>query len=259
MVRCNPGVPYIHTQEFLNPRSMPTPAVAAALVSLISGALFKLSVDMALSLLVLSFFIGVIVFTSKEFCSMRRWARGFFYILNSLIIFAMATAFHSSLEQDDLSGKLPLLQTVHAEEGIKEGLTAHRPEQRRPFFHDWTRSTRAQTIPGRPDDTITITKTQDLGIIRSWLASVGAIVPKYELSATIDPDLIEGEIESVTWRLPRSDFERPGSKGRGVPPISTSMNSRSRRWALISNFRFWLGSELNCRQTSNGRVSLRFT
>jgi len=41
-------------------------------------------------------------------------------------------------------------------------------------------------------------------------------VPKYELSATIDPDLIEGEIESVTWRLPRSDFERPGSKGRGA-------------------------------------------
>ena len=87
MVRYNPGVPYIHTQEFLNPKSMPTPAVAAALVSLISGALFKLSVDMALSLLVLSFFIGVIVFFSKEFCSMRRWARGFFYILNSLKCF----------------------------------------------------------------------------------------------------------------------------------------------------------------------------
>ena len=54
-------------EDFLNPKSMPTPAAAGAIVAVISGALFKnFGLSVAFCTVTLSFMVGLIVFQSLE-------------------------------------------------------------------------------------------------------------------------------------------------------------------------------------------------
>jgi hypothetical protein len=77
------------SQDFLNPSSMVTPGVAGGIVMLITNSLinqFDLSgPKVALGL---SFLVGTLVFLAK---TVPFWQRVIYYMLNSLIIFAMAT------------------------------------------------------------------------------------------------------------------------------------------------------------------------
>ncbi len=75
--------------DFLNPSSMITPGVAGGIVMLITNSLinqFDLSgPKVALGL---SFLVGALVFLAK---TVPFWQRLIYYVINSLIIFAMAT------------------------------------------------------------------------------------------------------------------------------------------------------------------------
>ena len=77
------------SQDFLNPSSMITPGVAGGIVMLITNSLinqFDLSgPKVALGL---SFLVGALVFLAR---TVPFWQRVIYYVLNSLIIFAMAT------------------------------------------------------------------------------------------------------------------------------------------------------------------------
>lgn len=79
----------MNNQDFLNPKSMLTPGIAGGTVMLITNALinqFDLSgPKVALGL---SFLVGSLVFLTKI---VPIWQRLIYYVLNSLIIFAMAT------------------------------------------------------------------------------------------------------------------------------------------------------------------------
>jgi len=79
----------MQTKEFLNPKAAIAPAVAGGTVMLITNALinqFDLSGPKVA--LCLSFLIGALVFVTN---AIPLWQRLIYYVLNSLIVFAMAT------------------------------------------------------------------------------------------------------------------------------------------------------------------------
>jgi hypothetical protein len=129
-------------EEFVNPKSMTTPGAMAALVATVAGAFFSMfGIGLPPSLIVLSFFVGVVVFYSKEFADpkMTKWAKGFFYVLNSIIIFAMATGTHALLDREKRNPTRPgvsFLATAYAQ-GAQQSPTVL--TQKRPFFYDWTK------------------------------------------------------------------------------------------------------------------------
>ena len=62
----------ITVEEFVNPKSMITPGAAAALVAVVAGACFSMfGIVLQWSLIALSFFVGYVVFYSKEFKLLR--------------------------------------------------------------------------------------------------------------------------------------------------------------------------------------------
>lgn len=81
-------------QDFLNPKSMMTPAAAAATMMFIVNGLGVAFPELSLRLvaLVVSFLIGSIVFMSKSPAVSAVWAKGVYWVLNSLIIFAFGFA-----------------------------------------------------------------------------------------------------------------------------------------------------------------------
>lgn len=130
------------TDEFVNPKSMVTPGFAAATVATIAGALFSMfGIALPAALIILSFFTGAVVFHSKEFADpeMKGWAKGFYYILNSLIIFAMATGTHAVLDKGKGKGTSiaeagsPFFVAAYAQEGPQNPPLL---KQERPFFYD---------------------------------------------------------------------------------------------------------------------------
>ena len=145
----------VHIEDFLNPKSMPTPAAAGAIVALIAGALFKnFGISVAFCSVVLSFMIGLIVFQSKEFQSGKSSfiTKAILYIVNSLIIFAMATGTTS----------------VMAEELIV---------QERPYFYDWTKSQGSTMAHGQsensPYDISIEVQREDRGAFRRVMEDAG--------------------------------------------------------------------------------------
>lgn len=75
--------------EFLNAKSMLTPGIAGATAMLITNALSsQFGLMPNYTGLVISFMFGLIVFKSKG--KIKKWERGVFYCLNSLVIFSIA-------------------------------------------------------------------------------------------------------------------------------------------------------------------------
>ena len=129
-------------EEFVNPKSMITPGAAAAVVATVSGAFFSMfSIALPVALLIFSLFVGAIVFYSKEFAEegMGIASKIFFYALNSLIIFAMATGTHAVLDNRTTSvawNTTSFVQPAHAQE---KATNIPLLKQNRPLFYDWTR------------------------------------------------------------------------------------------------------------------------
>jgi hypothetical protein len=75
-------------KEFLNAKSMATPGIAGAVAMLITNTLVQqFELPGKWIALGLSFLLGTLVFSDR---SSAIWQRGLLYVLNSLIIFAMA-------------------------------------------------------------------------------------------------------------------------------------------------------------------------
>ncbi len=94
-------------QDFLNPKSMMTPAAAAATMMFIVnglGAAFP-ELSLRLAALVVSFLIGSIVFASKSPAVSALWAKGVYWVLNSLIIFAFGFASNNYMAEANAQPK----------------------------------------------------------------------------------------------------------------------------------------------------------
>ena len=216
------------TEEFVNPKSMVTPGFAATIVATIAGALFTMfGIALPATLIILSFFVGCIVFHSKEFADpkMRRWSKAFFYILNSLIIFAMATGTHSVLDQRKSShaeAGIPFIRAVYAQE-IQPGCPVLKQE--RPFFYDWTTAT--PRSEARPGDKVIVRfmAEQDFGKVKGFFVSAGLVMPTYKMQLEIDKAKLPGEIKSVTWHLPEYFAKKTVTVSEGTKNCGVSIDA----------------------------------
>lgn len=184
-----------HIEDFLNPKSMPTPAAAGAIVSLIAGALFKnFGLSVAFCTIALSFLIGLIVFQSREFKSKSSsiWSKGLLYIINSLIIFAMATGTTSVMANDVV-------------------------DQKRPLFYDWTKQGEDASGLIKEDSKLT---GQDYEIkvelvngnkskIKSWLENTGILTKEYQAKISLLPKNKEAtnKVKNVEIYFPEKELD----------------------------------------------------
>jgi hypothetical protein len=75
--------------EFLQPKAMLTPGIAGGVTMLIANALWvAFSLPPRWTSLVLSFLVGLLVFVARG--GVPMWQRAVYYVLNSLIIFAVS-------------------------------------------------------------------------------------------------------------------------------------------------------------------------
>ena len=198
----------ITIDEFVNPKSMITPGAAAGLVAAIAGACFSvLGIVLPWLLVLLSFFVGCVVFFSKEFSdpAMTKGAKCFFYTLNSLIIFAMVTGTHSVLDRTDTStaASVSFNHSAYAQ-GAKQKI--HSLDQKRPFFFDWTKENSLPMATDSEDNGIVITTDEDLGRLTELFVDLGLIMPKYSIQIEIERSKFSEEVKSVTWDLPKAYF-----------------------------------------------------
>ncbi|USD33786.1 MULTISPECIES: hypothetical protein [Vibrio] len=180
-------------EEFLNPKSMPTPAAAGAIVALISGAFFKnFGLSVAFCSIALSFLVGLMVFQSNEFKldKTSKLTKVILYVINSLIIFAMATGTTS----------------VMAEEII---------EQNRPYFYDWTQ--RNQALPFNELENASNEKyeirvellPQESTSLKSWLEGKGILTKNYHtvIQVVSKQDNQPATFNEAKIIFPKNDFD----------------------------------------------------
>lgn len=199
----------IEIQEFVNPKSMMTPGAAAAVVATTSGACFAtLGINIAFSLVILSFFVGSVVFHSAEFKDGKMgWgAKLFFYVLNSIIIFAMATGTHAVLDKRSPTinslNDLIHIQSAYADE-LSEKATI---KQSKPIFLDWTKTPISDENARTLDSPITVQVEQAGSQFRKLLTNAGVVTPEYSVTIDIDQARLPTTIESVKWELPKDYF-----------------------------------------------------
>lgn len=206
-------------KEFINPKSMLTPGPVAAMVATASGALFiGFGLRLPISLLILSFLFCCVVFYSNEFqdANMSRGAKVFFYVLNSIIIFAMATGTHAVLDRTDKAGVPPgshssrsfFMGSVYAAEleTPKEVV-----KQKRPLFYNWTKSGELVIKAGPTGSAQAVqydVEKKNYGAFKEALVGLWFIVPDYKVRVKIDPSEIEGEVSAVTYKLPKGYFDK---------------------------------------------------
>ncbi len=203
----------ITVEEFINPKSMITPGAAAAIVAMVAGAFFSMfGIALPASLIILSFFVGAMVFYSKEFADpkMTKLAKGFFYILNSIIIFAMATGAHAVLDKKkgaySLETGASLLRAVYAQE-MQQGIPLLKQE--RPFFYDWTKGNPVpKTSTPASKDIVKYKVEKDFGAVKGVFVNVGLVTPDYKVQVEIDKSKLAGEVKSVMWDLSQGYFPK---------------------------------------------------
>lgn len=202
----------INTEEFVNPKSMATPGFLAAAVASVAGAVFSMfGIALPAALIILSFFFGAVVFHSKEFADpqMKKWTKWFFYILNSLIIFAMATGTHSVLDKRG--------RTSVADTRILSFSAAYAAEaqpdipllkQERPIFYDWTSITRHPSERIDEKSILKYTAEKDFGTVKGVFVAAGLATPDYKVRIEVDKSKLPDEVKSVTWKLPAAYFTK---------------------------------------------------
>ena len=78
-------------QDFINPKSMMTPGIAGGMMMfIVNGVAFAFpELPARILALILSFLIGSIVFTAQSKTPSPIWAKGVYWVVNSLIIFVV--------------------------------------------------------------------------------------------------------------------------------------------------------------------------
>src|SRR5437660_8148790 len=80
----------VKLEEFLRPKALLTPGIAGGVTMLIANALWVVfSLPPRWTSLVLSFLLGLLVFVAMT-SSVPLWQRAVYYLVNSLIIFAVS-------------------------------------------------------------------------------------------------------------------------------------------------------------------------
>lgn len=203
-----------HVEEFVNPKSMITPGAAAAVVATVAGAIFSMfGLQLPFALLFCSLFVGAVVFFSREFADpgMKMHVKSFFYVLNSLLIFAMATGTHAVLDKErrERRADKPIggifISSAYAQAVKTPGLTV---KQERPLFYDWTREP-LKDPAAAPAGPIAFSTEKDFGPVREMLVNAGLATPDYKVSLQIDPSKLPSgaKIKSIQWRLPSAYFK----------------------------------------------------
>lgn len=96
-------------KDFLNSKSMVTPAAAGAVAMLITNTLnSQFELPQRWVGLALSFVLGLVVFRDPD---TSGWRRAVLYVVNSLVIFAMAMGTNSAGQGIQGSGS-PVLESV---------------------------------------------------------------------------------------------------------------------------------------------------
>ena len=128
----------VTTEDFLNPNSMITPGAAGTLVALISGAIdnnFHIGY-LSYWFLLFSFLMGSLVFQSNHFQrrQLGRWTKGVYFVINSFIIFAMATGSGAILDGYQVRGaSLQVEGIALAQSSSREIIVQDRAR------YDWTK------------------------------------------------------------------------------------------------------------------------
>lgn len=182
-------------EEFINPKSMITPAFASAIVAAVAGALFKgFGLAVPFGSIALSFLICAVIFESKEFKdgNTPKLIKGVLYMLNSLIVFAMATG-ATAVMADDNRENVQLIQ-------------------QRPYFYDWTQG-RAKAAPERPQEPLRLivdSAPVKRGGVGTTLQRAGILTTSYQANISLDiPEQgMQQQIESVEFVLPDKYFKQ---------------------------------------------------
>ena len=203
-------------QEFINPKSMITPGAAAALVAMVSGAFFSMfGISLPPCLLCISFFFAAVVFWSREFQDqkMSKLAKGFFYILNAFIIFAMATGTHAVLDKEKrtmIIGKSSIDIFFPPAYAQDKQTTPTVLKQKKPLFYDWTKSDMPLLTPAGLKWHIKVEysfKEKNYGAVRKALGHMGLFVLEYDIKVKVVHPESPAGIKTVKYNLPEAYFD----------------------------------------------------
>jgi hypothetical protein len=198
----------VKVEEFINPKSMLTPGGVAAVVATASGATFtNFGLSLPFALTIFSFFFAGVVFHSKEFNdgSIGFFGRGFYYLLNVIIIFAMATGTHAILDKKKggLVLEFNLINSAYAQSG---GDSLPTLKQRKPLFYDWTQSKDSIALQVPKNDALTYQVTQEQSGLKAWFVDKGVLQADYKVKLKIDKSKLPEIPKSVKWMLPQDQF-----------------------------------------------------
>ena len=192
-------------EEWVHPKSTITPAAAGALAAFIASPFIKIGINAFLACLFSSFLLSCVVWGSREFTEQKfnSFVKVFFYVLNSLVVFAIAVGTHSQIHPNQpnqiselgsqtLSIENLIFGVAHAQE-VGEQI----PEiiQQRSFTFDWTESHSRTDLIEAP--LIQYTVCRDFGGFTNALSSAGLIEPYYDVMLEIDLTRINEEIEGI--------------------------------------------------------------
>ncbi|MDP3814232.1 hypothetical protein [Pseudomonas sp.] len=182
-------------EEFINPKSMLTPAFASAVVAAVAGALFKgFGLAVPFGSIALSFLICAVIFESKEFknSTTPKLIKGVLYVLNSLIVFAMATG-ATAVMADDSREDVQLIQ-------------------QRPYFYNWTQErAKADAESLRAPLSLKVDSAPvERGGLGTTLQRAGILTTSYQANISLDirDRGMAQQIESVEFVLPDKYFEQ---------------------------------------------------
>jgi len=223
----------VQIEEFVNPKSMLTPGGATAIVALLAGIIFSATgVQIHILLAFFSLFFGAVVFFSKEFAdqAMSKLAKGFFYIVNALIIFAMSTGTHATFAQrpqqpgaqspatqQGPSSQHPTSVSIHSGGFLISSAHAQTADpalpvvtQERPVFFDWTKEGGTWALPkASPKSPVSVSTVDKSSAFRRALANAGLMTPNVYVGLEIDKSKLPpgAEVKAVHWSLPQTYFE----------------------------------------------------
>lgn len=221
----------VQFEDFVNPKSMLTPGGATAIVAILSGIIFSATgLHVHILLAVFSLFFAAVVFFSKEFSdpTMSKPAKGFFYLVNALIIFAMSTGTHATFDKRPNSAQppstlipaslnggngtlMPNLLDIFMSSAMAQAADANVPvlTQQRPLFFDWTQTEQNWKLPGNSmKSPVMVSKTDRSSTIRKALADAGLSTSNFHVGLEFDKSALPSgtEVKTVQWSFPQTYF-----------------------------------------------------
>lgn len=218
----------IQIDDFLNPASMITPAVAGAFVFSIANAILAAFADISFRVgvltLALSFLVGLLVaYGARAHYKKQKtpwFIRGVYFVLNSLVIFATATGTATvGAKTGTLKADVGALLRHEAAAQTPAPRNAQSAVQMSPNLATWV------TGPPRPATVLSnrspfqlqsrVTPRAPTGMEKAFV-SVGLARPKYTVELWVScqgsPDC--GSVRSLKWLLDEKQFP---SKGGAIP------------------------------------------